>query len=265
MSFRLSSKEVIAFGAPILTVGMAGLTLISNKTFLETRLGHDLSFLDNHWAFTAAMISVGLGGVIVLGWLVANVAHNLLFGLPKSVQEKSERLKELLGRLDDLSLRPCDVKDMEIISKLAQEQFGSMAATLDRNLWLSTLDDQAYNKVVDSRGRIVGFYDIFRLSSLGRKAAERDEFDITNCPREYLRGDKKRYTDLYLAGLYGRDIRSKAMVLGAVNEKVIAHRPNVVFARAGTEQGLRLLERRGFRPVVAGRRGLGALYVLKVR
>jgi hypothetical protein len=141
---------------------------------------------------------------------------------------------------------------LEAISKLASAEFGDLAADYSRNQTLWKIDQSSYSKAVNFKGTIVGFYVIFRLSRLGVAAVKRGEFDIRNCPREYFRADNKRkYLNVYIGGVYGTNKISKAMIYGAVNRHLFETKPTIIFARAGSSDGLRILKSFKFNPVSA--------------
>jgi hypothetical protein len=154
--------------------------------------------------------------------------------------------------VSSLTLLPCDYNDLEAISKLASAEFGDLAADYSRNQTLWKIDQSSYSKAVNFKGTIVGFYVIFRLSRLGVAAVKRGEFDIRNCPREYFRADNKRkYLNVYIGGVYGTNKISKAMSYGAVNRHLFETKPTIIFARAGSSDGLRILKSFKFNPVSA--------------
>jgi hypothetical protein len=116
-------------------------------------------------------------------------------------------------------------------------------------------------KVVDGNGNIVGFYGIYRLTKIGKNAARSGEFSIITCPREYLRSDgKHKYANVYLGGVYGKNKLSRGMVVGAINQELYRTKTKQIFARAATDDGLRLLRNQGFEPVDPTKRGLGEMF-----
>jgi hypothetical protein len=264
MIARLAAADVGRYGGTILAFGMALLAIIgSYRKFVEQRIGGTLAVLDSEIVFYIDIALIAVGGGLIILWLIAVCMQHVIFIFPRLLIIKVDRIKT---KLEDLNLDQCNDADFVEITRLANDEFGDLAANLKRNRWLATIDPRAYTKVVDHRGRIVGFYDMFRLTKMGANAVHRGEFDITTCPREYLRGDKKLlYNNVYLAGLYGRNRSAKAMVLGAVSQRLLELRPKAVFARAGTKDGLRLIEQARFRPVLTERIGVGAFYVKAIK
>ena len=204
MFLRLASADIGRIGGTIMGLGTALLALIfSYRPLLETRTHFDLSFLENEWLTYLAATLAAVGALIVLVWLAAFVVQYALIRFPRRALEKFERLQ---GVLNQLTLAECSAEDLVEISSLAYNEFGALAASLERNCWLAQIDHSAYSKVVDHKGRIVAFYDVFRLTKIGADAALRGEFSITTCPREYIRNDaKRRYNFVYIGGI----LRSK--------------------------------------------------------
>jgi hypothetical protein len=257
MRLRFPSGEVLRYAGPILACGAALLTiLVPYRSVLEQHFGK-LPFLDSELVFYLSIVLIVIGGGLILLWLIGFLLRHILIGLTRSLG----KTLDWITKRNSLTLEPCNAEDLGEISRLASEEFGDISANLERNQWLASFDSSAYTKVMDDRGRIVGFYDMFRLTKLGVSAIHRGEFDITTCPRDYLRTDKKyTYNYIYLGGLYGRNRLAKAMILGAMRQKLLLLRPKAVFARAATKDGLRLIEKERFRPILAGKVGIGALY-----
>jgi hypothetical protein len=260
----IGHPEVGRVGGLLMALGSLLLALsYTYKPYLEDLIGIKLDVLEDYrlrYVFFALAV---IGAIMVLAWLIFRIVEHLLIRFPRQVLEKIERLQ---SALDHFILEPCTDADIVEISILAQDQFGILATTLERNRWLAGIDDTAFTKVIDNKRRIVVFYDVFRLTKMGADAAHRGEFNITTCPREYIRADAKRkYNFIYIGGVYGRNRRAKAMVLGAIHQRALELKPRVVFAGAGTKDGLRLLERASFRPAVPHLTGVGEMYIKALR
>ena len=175
---------------------------------------------------------------------------------------RRETFRSVRSRIGHLNLEDCSNDDLATISKLAETEFGPMAANHSRILWLKKVDTEAYKKVVDESGNIVGFYDAFRLSKLGTTAVKQGKFNITKCPKKYFRSDKTyKYVNVYIGGVYGANQNSRAMILGAIIERLSQRHPKMVFARAASKDGLRLLEKYMFVPVHAHANKVGDLFM----
>jgi hypothetical protein len=252
------SGDTARYAGIIVGLAAACSALATNQATIGPRLGIDLSLLENTSLFRVIYACMAIAGAIILLWLIGLLIQHTLIAPAKIVAEKLDRI---INRFDNLTLETCVAADLAEISRISATVFGPLAASLQRNQWLFGLDDQSYWKIIDRSGVIVGFYTLFRLTAAGTRAVKRDDFGITICPQEYLCKDKKYHdTNLYVAGMYGKDKRARAMVWGALNQRVVQLRPKNIFARAATEDGLRLLEQAKFTPVQAGREGVGALY-----
>jgi hypothetical protein len=258
MRFSFPSGDGARYAAILVGLGGASLAIIINRVAIEQQTGIGLGILDYRLFPVAAFGLVTFGGAIIILWLIGLAFRHAVVRPFKLVAVKYDRL---FRRFDNLTLSTCTFDDLAAISKLAATEFGVYAASLERNRALFATDDQSYWKITDGGERIVGFYCLFRLTAMGTRAVNRGEFDIVTCPTDYLRKDKKyRYVNIYIAGLFGESKKAQAMVLGALNRHGLEIRPKAMFARAASEDGLRLLEKAKFSPVHPQKIGLGTLY-----
>ena len=259
MLARFASSDVGRYGTTILAPGMAGLAASSYARSLEQKLGANLGFLESTLFTYFSVALAAIGALVVLTWIVALVTQYVVL---RPAQAAVRTLTLIRLRYDKLQLAVCTLDDIVPMTEMAKAEFGDLAANAERNRWLLQVDPQSYFKIINDKKKIAGFFCLFRLSKMGKKAMLRGEFDIHECPREYLRADKKyKYIDTYLGSIYGSNKIAKAMALGAVNERLLERRPTTIFARAATDSGLRLLTDPEFRPVVATREGIGEMYM----
>jgi hypothetical protein len=240
-------------------VGLAGacLALVINQETIGERLEIDLSLFENKYFLYVIIACIVIAGGIILLWLIGLLVRYTVIESAKIIAEKFDGI---MNRFD-FAFGTCVAADLEEISRISAVEFGPLAASLQRNEWLFGLDDQSYWKIADRAGVIVGFFTLFRLTAAGTMAVKRGDFGITICPPEYLCKDKKYYyQNLYVAGMYGKNRKARAMVWGALNQRVVQLRPRNMFARAATEDGLRLLKQAKFTPVQADKVGVNALY-----
>jgi hypothetical protein len=241
-------------------VGLAGacLALLMNRKAIGQQLEIDVSLFENKFFLYVIIACIVIAGGIILLWLIGLLIQHTIIVSAKIIADKFDGI---MNRFDNLVLATCVAADLEEISRISAAEFGPLAATLQRNQQLFGFDDQSYWKITDRAGVIVGFYTLFRLTAAGTMSVKRGDFGITICAPEYLCKDKKYHDqNLYVAGMYGKNKKARAMVWGALNQRVVELRPKNMFARAATEDGLRLLERAKFTPVQAGKTGVGALY-----
>jgi hypothetical protein len=252
------SGDTARYAAIVVGLGSACLAIAVNRTAIGQLLDIDLSLIGNKYFLYATITCLVMAGIIILLWLIGLLVRHTLIVPAQIVAEK---LTRMIDRFDNIELQVCAAADLDEISRLSAAEFGPLAASHQRNLRLFGLDEQSYWKVIDKAGGIVGFYTLFRLTAAGTRAIARGDFAITTCPVEYLRKDKKYfYKTLYVAAMFGKNKKARAMVWGALNQRVVELRPKNVFARAATEDGLRLLEKASFSPVQADKPGVGALY-----
>jgi hypothetical protein len=155
MFFRLANPEIARIGGYISALGAALVALsYTYKPLLENLTSIRLSFLEApffRYAFFAILL---LGVIVVLVWFVFWVLEHVFVRTPR-------RIEQILKALDDLALKQCSEADLKEISHLARQEFGTMAATFERNCWLAEIDKSAYWKVATKKGRIVGFMASF--------------------------------------------------------------------------------------------------------
>ena len=241
--------------------GIAAYTVNTNIPTIKQKTGFDLSAFSYNQIFYIALSCIIIGASSVIAWLLASILRYALLVGPRAALDKLDKIQR---KHSTLKLEPCNDDDIEAISQTAGQQFGSMAANRSRNQLLRSIDEKSYMKVIDGFGRIVGFYGIFRLTKLGRNAAMRGEFDIIICPMEYIGSDRKyKYSDVYLGGVYGKNTISRGMVVGAINQQLFQMSARVIFARAATKEGLRLLRNHGFKPVDIKKDGIGDMFMRK--
>jgi hypothetical protein len=255
MRIRFPSGQTAFYGGLVMGLGSTALAL---RSVTAQQTDWDLSFL-NHWLYlSAAYTLLVCGAAIVILWLTGLVVDLIVVTPAKAVAEKFTKVRK---RLADLTLAPCLVGDVAEISRLAADEFGALASTVERNKQLLELDNQSYRKLINGNGTILGYYCLFRLTGMGTRALNRGDFDISNCPLEYLRRDnRRRLVNIYIGGLYGKNKKAQAMVWGALNQQGLEIQPRKIFARAASEIGLKRLQHANFVPVRNDQTGLGFLY-----
>jgi hypothetical protein len=252
------SGDIARYAGIFVGLASASLAVALNRAAIGQLAGIDLSILGDR-LFIGTIIGVlALAGSTIVLWIVGQIFHNTIIFPAQAVVKK---LNRIISRVDSFTLELCTEADLDEVSKLASESFGPLAASADRNRYLLSIDERSYWKLSNKAKRIVGFYCLFRLTAAGTRAIKRGEFEITTCPNEYLRKDQKYYyKDIYIAGIFGNGKRAQGMIWGALNQRAVELRPTSIFARAASEDGLRLLEQHGFLPVNSKKSGIGELY-----
>jgi hypothetical protein len=232
---------------------------------LAKESGMPLDFLNSPYFFYPSVALVIVGTLMVVIWIIEAIYRHMFVRPAKELVRKWRSIFQKAANKFSIAL--CEDADIPEVTRVASSEYGAAAASIDRNRHLRRLDDMSYFKVVDRPTRtIVGMYCIFRLSSLGKAALLRGEFDIKSCPRRYFRKDKKyQDVDVYIGGIYGINAKAEAYALGAVAMRLESMQPRTAFARAATEDGLRLLTDHDFEPVKPGEEGVGELYMKKQR
>lgn len=239
--------------------GLAG----ALRLYLDNQSGlPDWAQIGEIWAARIVWLIVSLlvvGGVLTILWLAVFILNWL-----------SRKRRQLFGLLDKvlsgggLLIANCVPADITRIDEIARMEFGDAATPLERTRWLFDIDPESFKKVIDGKGRILGYYCLFRLSRMGMAAIERGEFDILTAPREYFRADnKRRRNNIYVGSVFGNGWRTRAAALGALGQAVVSLRPKSIFAKAATPDGLRILHDYRFRPVSANCRTVGCLFQKK--
>jgi hypothetical protein len=250
------SGEVARYAGIIVGLASACLAVVLNRAAIGSLLNRDLSILGNAVVLYSILAFMAVSGIIVVLWGIGLFFRHIIL---RSARIVAVKLK--MVHFDNLTLEICTAADLPEISRISAATFGPFAASLDRNRFLFDIDSKSYWKIQNKSGAIVGFYTLFRLTAAGTRAIKRGEFDITTCPSEYLRRDAKyRYQNIYVAGIYDKDKKARAMAWGVLNQRAVELRPKNIFARAATEDGLRILEHAKFSPLRHDKNGLGALY-----
>jgi hypothetical protein len=131
---RLSAKNFAGLGAPILALGMAVLAFYNYRSWLEQRTGYTFSILDDRWVLFVGLALAGIGGLLVVVWLMALVLIDVTYPYLRIILKKLTKIER---KVNSLTLLPCEYGDLEAISKLANAEFGDLAADYSRNqvLW----------------------------------------------------------------------------------------------------------------------------------
>lgn len=107
---------------------------------------------------------------------------------------------------------------------------------------------------------LLGYYGFLLLNTTGAAALVADRLDPLNPSFDHLAGEGQTAAAVYIwmmvaPGLTARATPMVTAALGAMN------RGAPLYARAGTQAGLNLIRRQGFKPVHAERDGLGGLFL----
>lgn len=173
------------------------------------------------------------------------------------------KIKSRILYEDIFDVKHCSDNDVIKIAYIASDIFGDRATSVDQAIRLHNIDGNAFKYIEDQCGNLRAYYCLIRLTKAGAKAIERDDFNISTVPIEYIRRDSAyRNAYYYIGAIYGDSRQSKDFVAGTLNGRLSEVRPKKVFARAATEDGLKILKKRGFKPVNGRDPGLDMLFAL---
>lgn len=142
----------------------------------------------------------------------------------------------------------CSPDDVEQIAQMASEMFGPNATPVARTHELHALDSEIFRAIRGDQKQLCGYVCMIRLSRAGLDAAMNDDFDVVSCPADYIRTDgKKKYSDIYIGALYGTNRLAKHTALGATLGTLQAWKARWIFARAATDDGVRILDKYEFK------------------
>ena len=111
--------------------------------------------------------------------------------------------------------------------------------------------------------RLVGSYSILPLTKKAAEQVARDELSGAKLLAEHITKPSATPTAVYLGGLVADGVFAKAELLARVAERLEQYQAKgiTVYTRPVTKDGLRLVEKYDFVPVVQGHTGLKHVYV----
>jgi hypothetical protein len=216
----------------------------------------------------ASSIAMGQGGFT--GWEIGSVAFLVVATLGVvAFQSKDLIIAPIIGS-DNGEIQRAEVRDSRHIFDLARQHFGEnvtgvsqIKAMIKHNrdmFWVLLWENERRHTV-----RLCGYFCIIPLSAILKNKAERNELniltaDLSEIPRRFHDAEA-----VYFGGIVSATYAGRAKLLACAEEKAqqFAHaaRSRRIYARAGTTKGLKLMEKRGFAPVVPFQSGLHALFV----
>lgn len=225
-------------------VGIA-IAILTLATTLATIFGAGPDFLPNNNA--RELVRIG-------GWSSFALAIGLAaWAVIKMGQDKWNGEKISRGKFQRKSCTPADI---DLISIIAEEEFEGAATTRAETRAIHQMDPSAFMVLVDGNGQIAGYRCVLCLTGKGVRALKDGHFSVKNLTRDLIHtGSKKSYRNIYIGAVWGRNPHCKGLICGSVDELIMAKAPTAVFARAATEDGLRLLKSQNFKPLG----GAGAL------
>lgn len=112
----------------------------------------------------------------------------------------------------------------------------------------------------------VGFFSLIRLTQAAVQLYEHNNLNSFQLDRTHIAGPRNAAPALYVGGLGARGFRARGWIVQYLRSRIdsfFEQGGKVVFTRPVTDDGLRLAEKLGFRPVDPARRSLGSIYKLE--
>lgn len=213
----------------------------------------------------AETTGIGADAVKLAIWpailFVALTVILLILQIPKWYKKFKRDCDEAFASLRDrvlrdlpFDVRPCTFADALLLDALSTEQFGSNSSNHAEILDLMQTDPNVFCKIVPltettGRAAIRGYFAIMRLSREGENAIKDGSFSGRAPKRTHIRTDKKRYTNVYIAAIYGRSAKERGFALAALISHLNSIKARKIYARAATKHGLRLLRKYDFKPI----------------
>lgn len=217
--------------ALILATGMACLAFFDSRKDISQTLEVDLKILD--WAIYIAITCIVIGGALYL---------LLMFMKLKSA--------EVMSFSSDISLAKASEDDLPDIDNMSSSAFGLVSSNIDQIRILHRLSDDIFWKVyVPGSKKNLGYFCSISLSSRGENKIKQNNF-YGACPDE---ADIDQYggkpNAIYVGAIYGKSFSSKGAALAGLQTYLQTKKPDRVYARAATPDGLRILKKNNFLPV----------------
>jgi hypothetical protein len=198
--------------------------------------------------------------ILAVAGLLVFVAVPVYLGLRTS----SRKIRDWQTRQTIYRTCKCHALDLKAIAEIASDEFGDRSTSEEQTLRLHSLDEKIFTAVKDSKEQIVGYFCLVRLTRAGAEAVMRNDFHIATAAVEYIdTSTKRKYKQVYIGAVYGRRQSSKMFALGSMINELTEMKPKLICARAATSDGLRVLKKYGFQPIVGRPAGVGELFCLK--
>lgn len=231
---------------------------------------------------TLAWFSVAISGILMLafgadGWspwelaaVISFPAAALLFWL---LHNYLEPFRDWLLGVGNTVIRPARESDVDAIHTIGCQHFGSSITDKDtirslikRNrkiFWV--MDGKSHDGTVST---ICGYGCIYPLNSDQTDLMERGHFSLTALAAENLLRSRARPKSVYIGAIAANGWRIRAGMLSHVEllatEAARRTETRVVYAKAVTNPGLRLVKRRQFEPVIPHMDGMNTFWRKRV-
>ena len=167
-------------------------------------------------------------------------------------------------KFDAPKIRRAKTENLGEIDRLARKEFGDDASSLQEIRRLYNLDNYIFWVVyTNSKRNLRGYLALIPLTEGGEKAIKYQCFNGENPAEEHMAIGEKKPAAIYIGAIYGDSFRAKGTAVAGLQSRLEGrHFYNVkkIYARAATQDGLRLLTGRGFQPVIPTSAEVGAFF-----
>jgi hypothetical protein len=164
-------------------------------------------------------------------------------------------------------------KDLNWMYRYASEFFGERISTYDQMMTCHRKNSGIYwvVKKITSKSNAstetnVGYFCVFPLNKSATLSVERGELDGSKITREHIASKFAAAAGLYIGAIAARQHGAKGCAIFELKQMLDWHRYrncNRIYAKAATEDGLRLLKKHGFRPLSGTDKGvLGDIFFI---
>jgi hypothetical protein len=216
----------------------------------------------------ASAVAFGADGLqtpeyVAIGLILAGGVGAAMFSSPR-VYLYIVRLRDSGCRLERAQER-----DVPAMHAIATQHFGANVTSQRQMRGYVKRNKNIFWVLISSRqqGRsysVDGYLCLIPMTELMAGKADRHEFDVTLLFPGDIPGPREQAHAIYIGAVVGRTVRAKGQALGHLLEKAQTEASKTVaktiYARAASDDGLRLLNDHDFTPVLSERIGLSALY-----
>jgi hypothetical protein len=206
-------------------------------------------------------IHSGLLNTWLLIFLCGIIVFCILNGIRIIFSTASRRFVQRLSRETKYTTRDCIESDLQWIVSVATEEYGEYSTDYGQTKRLFDIDPSIFKIIVDYDNSYVGYFCIIRLTKDCIQSLNDGTFSLKNIPELFIRRDV-RYKDnfIYIGSVYGADSSTHKNVIAQLAGYLLAIEPRIIYARATTPAGLKILVARNFKTVDSAHPELGKIF-----
>ena len=237
-----STKAAAGLGA-----GLAGIGVFGSLWDLDDKIVERFPLLTPYmkWIEIAYIVLLGISSLLIFVIVAQHMLGLFRVALGDEGRLRSRKFQDF--RCEDL--KEDDLAEvMEIYGETTE---GTTDLSTSKELFRKCR--KGWRKVVDDKtGSLVGYFVVLPLTTRGEKALRNREFGFgSSDASKYVRGNHSKSCPAYI-GMIGAKAgipHARAFALDRLRHFIRQTDYRVVYARAATKDGLRLLRRQGFSPV----------------